>query len=381
MGKIHDIADFKLEKFNERFRISTVGFLIQQYYNAVHKEYKDKTKRLTKFVAYMGKYEIKMAQYKQFVDLHWRASSYDSIIKSFETAKVPRTRATILTYIFQHWNLNTSTEEKNSLESSVKNIDKYTAADQGIYMPHPLDGMFVIDTASHLRKLDLLESRIEKTLQNQPVQTSSTSSSTPPNESFASVVNTMPRATPAVKVAGKRCAVYVAAQKGTTKEQLEEKCKEKFKKYDLKVEKLSAETVTSNFRVTCENWPTNLDMSKCEQWHSFNVKVRPWHGPIQSLDLKPKIRRLISRIDSNTTVEEIKNKIKNIFGNSDDICVQIQEFVHKIHNNKYKNYVIEISSNSKINVVDKLTPYCQQNAITIRPWKGKLPSLSFPRFI
>ena len=70
-----------------------------------------------------------------------------------------------------------------------------------------------------------------------------------------------------------------------------------------------------------------------------------------------------------------------MFGNSDDIRVQIQEFVHKIHNNKYKNYVIEISSNSKINVVDKLTPYCQQNAITIRPWKGKLPSLSFPRFI
>ena len=188
MGKIHDIADFKLEKFNERFRISTVGFLIQQYYNAVHKEYKDKTKRLTKFIAYMGKYEIKMAQYKQFVDLHWRDSSYDSIIKSFETAKVPRTRATILTYIFQHWNLNTSTEEKNSLESSVKNIDTYTAADQGIYMPHPLDGMFVIDTASHLRKLDSLESRIEKTLQNQPVQASSPSSSTPSNESFASVV-------------------------------------------------------------------------------------------------------------------------------------------------------------------------------------------------
>ena len=133
--------------------------------------------------------------------------------------------------------------------------------------------------------------------------------------------------------------------------------------------------------VTCESWPVNSDMSKCEQWHSFNVKVRPWHGPIQSLDLKPKIRRLISRIDSNSTAEKIKNKIKSIYENNTDLCVQLTEFVHKVQNDNYKNYVVEISSISQNNVTDKLTPYCQQNTITIRPWKGKLPSISYPKFI
>ena len=68
-------------------------------------------------------------------------------------------------------------------------------------------------------------------------------------------------------MAEKRCAVHVAAQKGTTKKQLEDECKEKFRKNNLSVEKLLAETVTSNFRVTCENWPVNKDMSKFEQWH------------------------------------------------------------------------------------------------------------------
>ena len=52
-----------------------------------------------------------------------------------------------------------------------------------------------------------------------------------------------------------------------TKKQLEDECKEKFRKNNLSVEKLLTETVTSNFRVTCENWPVNKDMSKFEQWH------------------------------------------------------------------------------------------------------------------
>ena len=124
--------------------------------------------------------------------------------------------------------------------------------------------------------------------------------------------------------------------------QLEEKC-ERFKKYGLKVEKLSAETVTSNFRVKCENWPVNMEMSKCDQWRTLNVKVRPWHGPIQSLDLKPKIRRLISKIDARTLPNEVKNKVKNIFLNSADLCIQVQEFVHKVQNSNYKNYVVEIA--------------------------------------
>ena len=253
--------------------------------------------------------------------------------------------------------------------------------DQPIYMPHPLDGLFVIDSSSSIRKLDLLESRIEKVL-NIPVHTGvQPEISSKPLESFASAVHSTPRAKPAVIVAGKRCAVYVSAQKGTTAKQLEDKCDEYFKKYSLKVEKLLAETVTSNFRVTCEKWPVNRDMSKCEQWHSLNVKVRPWHGPIQSLDFKPKIRRMISRIDSNTTMIEIKNKIESIHGNCADLCVRVQEFVHKIQNSHHKNYVVEISSTSQHNVVDKLTPYCKQNEIIIRPWKGKLPNPTFSKFI
>ena len=78
---------------------------------------------------------------------------------------------------------------------------------------------------------------------------------------------------------------------------------------------------------------------------------------------------------------KIKNKIENIYENCADLCVRVQEFVHKVQNDNYKNYVVEISSISQNNVIDKLTPYCQQNTIIIRPWKGRLPSLSFPRFI
>ena len=69
------------------------------------------------------------------------------------------------------------------------------------------------------------------------------------------------------------------------------------------------------------------------------------------------------------------------YENCDDIYIQIQEFVHKVQNNKYRNYVVEISSRAQNNVVDKLSPYCKQNAITIRPWKGRLPSIEYPRFI
>ena len=94
-----------------------------------------------------------------------------------------------------------------------------------------------------------------------------------------------------------------------------------------------------------------------------------------------KIRRLISKIDANTLPNEVKNKIKNIFQNSADLCIQVQEFVHKVQNSNYKNYVVEISSTSQNNVIDKLTPYCKQNDIIIRPWKGKLPCLSFPKFV
>jgi len=36
---------------------------------------------------------------------------------------------------------------------------------------------------------------------------------------------------------------------------------------------------------------------------------------------------------------------------------------HKVQNDSYKNYVVEISSNSQNNVIDKLTPYRQQNTI------------------
>ena len=288
--------------------------------------------------------------------------------------------------------------EKAGFENSVNRIDEVMDEDgdpifespseecfylprQPIYMPHPLDGLFVIDSSSSIRKLDLLESRIEKVLIPPPQIMIQQETSSKPLESFASAVSSTPKAKPAVKVAGKRCAVYVAAQKGTTQKQLEDECNEKLKKYDLKVEKLVAETVTSNFRVTCESWPVNSDMSKCEQWHSFNVKVRPWHGPIQSLDLKPKIRRLISKIDANTLPNEVKNKVKNIFQNSADLCIQVQEFVHKVQNSNYKNYVVEISSTSQNNVIDKLTPYCTQNDIIIRHWKGKLPCMSFPKFV
>ena len=186
---------------------------------------------------------------------------------------------------------------------------------------------------------------------------------------------------PAVKVAGKRCAVYVSAQKGVTAKELEDKCEDKFKNNSLKVEKLLAETVTSNFRVTCEDWPVNIEMSKSAQWHGLGVKVRPWHGPIQNLNCKPRIRRIISRIDSNTTTNEIKSKIENLYENRADLSVRVQEFVHKVQNKNYKNYIVEISSTLQNNVNDQLTPYCKQNEITIRPWKGKLPSQSFPKFI
>ena len=55
--------------------------------------------------------------------------------------------------------------------------------------------------------------------------------------------------------------------------------------------------------------------------------------------------------------------------------------VHTVQNKNYKNYIVEISSTLQNNVNDQLTPYCKQNEITIRPWKGKLPSQSFPKFI
>ena len=223
MGKIHDTADFKYEKFNGCYRISTVGFLVQQYYNAVKKEVANEAKRMAKFKVYMAKYEIKMAQYKNFIDIHWGCdSAYDSPIKTFEKEKIPRTRSTILEHIFANWNVRSNKEQKNGLEKSLENIGKFTDADQGFYMPHPLDGMFVIDTADPLRKLDLLESKIDD-LQKKPFkiriqkETASTTPVDTPIETFASVVDSTPRAKPAVRVAGKRCAVYVAAQKGTTK--------------------------------------------------------------------------------------------------------------------------------------------------------------------
>ena len=146
MGKIHDTADFKYEKFNGCYRISTVGFLVQQYYNAVKKEVANEAKRMAKFKVYMAKYEIKMAQYKNFIDTHWGCdSAYDSLIKTLEKEKIPRTRSTILEYIFANWNVRSNKEQKNGLEKSLENIGKFTDADQGFYMPHPLDGMFVID--------------------------------------------------------------------------------------------------------------------------------------------------------------------------------------------------------------------------------------------
>ena len=45
------------------------------------------------------------------------------------------------------------------------------------------------------------------------------------------------------------------------------------------------------------------------------------------------------------------------------------------------NCRFRVSFVSENNVVDKLSPYCKQNAITIRPWKGRLPSIEYPRFI
>ena len=330
----------------------------------------------------MANYEIPFIHFKKFLDSEISGFVPQKVL----LAGIPRTRKLILEYIYNYWNKDfDSGEELNDLEKSVQNMedaaDSYME-DQAIYIPHPLDGLFVIDSSSPQRKLDLLESRIEKTLQKSLIQTGNQQEMpSKPLESFARAVCSTPKAKPAVKVAGKRCAVYVAAQKGTTQKQLEDKCKDKLKKYDLKVEKLVAETVTSNFRVTCESWPVNADMSKCEQWHRFDVKVRPWHGPIQSLDLKPKIRRLISRIDSNSTSDEIKNKIESIYENNADLSVRLTEFVHKVQNDNYKNYVVEISSISHNNVIDKLTPYCQQNTITIRPWKGKPPINSFPKFI
>ena len=96
---------------------------------------------------------------------------------------MPRTKSKILEFIFTNW-ITLDEEgrahysgEKAGFENSVNRIDEVMDEDgdpifespseeglylpsQSIYMPHPLDGLFVIDSSSSIRKLDLLESRI-----------------------------------------------------------------------------------------------------------------------------------------------------------------------------------------------------------------------------
>jgi len=376
MGKIHDTAVFNRENFNSRYRISTVGFLIQQFYKAVHTEFKDENTRLDKFKEYLGKYDLTMPSYRKFIE-----NEMDYYHP--ETTKMPKTRKLALEYIYENWTKddrgNTSNKDLNMSVDILIEEDEIIGVDyyQHIYIPHPLDGLFVIDSASPQRKLDILESKIDKVLN--PVRTDPVE--LPNFESYANTVSSTPKGKPAKKVAGKRCAVYVSAQKGTTEEQLMEKCKSSLLDYSLKVEKLPVETVTTNFRVTCESWPVNLELWKNQLWQKIGVKVRPWHGPIQDFLLKTKIRRLISKIDSNTPKYEIKNKVKMLYNSYTNLSIEIQEFQHKNQNENYKNYVVEISSNTQTNIKDELSPYCTQHNIFIRPWKGKLPQYSYPKFV
>ena len=196
MGKIHDVASFKIDKFNERYRISTLGFLVQQFYNGVRNEFDNEKQRIEKFLAYMGKYEIPMKYYKKFVDNE--VQGFHNLSDKLKLAGIPRTRKLILEYIYNYWNKDDdSLEEINDLEMSVQNIDETnnTGVDQFIYMPHPLDGLFVIDSSSPLRKLDLLESRIDQTLQKSPIKPGNQhETSSKPLESFASAVSSTPKA-------------------------------------------------------------------------------------------------------------------------------------------------------------------------------------------
>ena len=161
MGKIHEIADFKLENFAKRYRISTIGFLVQQFYRGVHDEFKDKTTRLEKFRLYMGNYEIPMKQYRRFIENE--IDVYDP-----DKHTMPRTKALIFEFIYTNWNKiggeNWNSDElRGQFEESVHDIDvamdddgfpkergeyfeeDQYIPDQPIYMPHPLDGLFVID--------------------------------------------------------------------------------------------------------------------------------------------------------------------------------------------------------------------------------------------
>ncbi len=149
-------------------------------------------------------------------------------------------------------------------------------------------------------------------------------------------------------------------------------------KYEFKVETIPESHRSRSFRVVCEKWTKSCDLCDSIIWNNLGLSCRLWRGPIQDLKLKTKIRRLLKGLDSKTTENEIQEKVKTMYNS--DVKITVEKFIFPKQKDKStKNFVIQIETvdNSSF-VTDKITKYCLERNIKVRPWKGKIPNTQKP---
>jgi len=227
----------------------------------------------------------------------------------------------------------------------------------------------VIDSSPATRKLDLIEEKMKKITLNDTKNDET--------RSFAQTVQRSPPAsTPRRKdkstTAVRKQGAKIIAAIGTSLETIKEICSKNISQFECSFDVLK-QTQTENFRIVCEKVPENQDLSNLAFWKTAGLSVRRWTSVIQDLNIRTRIRRLITGLDAynpNSREEFIKQRIKSMFLNE---TVRIQKFDFKNQRSSVTNYVLEIESKNNSNVTDLLTPYCTSRFIKIRPWKGKLP--------
>ena len=119
---------------------------------------------------------------------------------------------------------------------------------------------------------------------------------------------------------------------------------------------------------------TVISVDEIEIWKRIDVFCRRWHGPIQDLTLKKRIRRLITDLNSNTTTNDILFKVTELYKNDPEIEIKVNNFTFpKQKVTSGKHFIIEVMTKSETTLQDTITEYCSNRKIKIRPWRGKLP--------
>ena len=333
--------------------ISTVGYIAQHLHEIAEDE--------EEFFQLIGTYSFSIEELRE-------------ILRMKEPKKFIKTKKSAYKKIFEQFKLQDQTRGK-SLDESYQNLE-YKNTDwsslsqnkewingKGLvtYYPHPYDRAFVIDNSPVERKLEIIERKIENIY------------SVKSDDSWASISASTPKPKSSNKSSNlaKKVAVRVSAQKGVSVLEMETKLAE-LNKYEMNIESLSESTLTSNFRVVCEKWTKSIELNELSLWKDKDLVCRPWKGVIQNLALKNRLRKLITNLHVETEPDQIKNKIAELYSNTADITVSPFVFP-KQRDQAAKHFVVEILSKNLDNIDDKITEYCTDKKIKIRPWRGKLP--------